>query len=489
MFPPNTTIEPFCVSNIDIRSLELDSGEIKILIVDDNPDNLRLLSRILTECGYSVQRAISGRLALNAIRVNAPHLILLDVLMPDLNGYEVCEILKSDDQTCEIPVIFLSALTEELNKVKAFELGGADYITKPFQSKEILIRIKHQLTILGLQRQLQQKNQALTDRNLSLQAEIRERQQAEDALKQSESQLKLANQQLENTVKRLKHTQAQLIQTEKMSSLGQMMAGIAHEINNPVNFIYGNISHAASYIRDLLYILQTYQDEYPQKTPKLQEILEDIDLDFLKDDLPKLLNSMQFGSDRIRQIVLSLRNFSRLDESTLKSVDLHEGIDSALLILRHQFQANKNQSEIQLHNKYAKLPKVTCNAGQINQVFMNILSNAIDALADYRRSTFAAQGDRIPTIGIRTEFSHANRVKIQISDNGSGMSEEVRQQIFDPFFTTKPVGSGSGLGLSISYSIIVEEHGGQIDCHSEVGVGTQVTIELPVQPERKYSSH
>jgi signal transduction histidine kinase len=477
---PNTTIEPFCLSNIDDHPLELNSSEIKILIVDDNPDNLRLLSRVLTECGYAVQRAISGQLALNAIRVSPPHLILLDVLMPDINGYEVCQQLKFEEKTRAIPVIFLSALTEEINKVKAFEIGGADYITKPFQAKEVLIRVKHQLTILGLQHQLQQKNQDLTDRNCRLEEEIRERHQAEDALKISEENLTLKNQQLKKALKTLKLTQSQLIQTEKMSSLGQMVAGIAHEINNPINFIYGNLGHAESYLQDLMYIIQLYQNEYPQKTTKVQEVLNEIDFEFIQDDFPKILASMKVGSDRIREIVLSLRNFSRLDESPMKSVDLHEGIESTLVILKHQFQENKNKSKIWLKKEYDNLPKVTCNASQINQVIHHIVSNAIDALADYRKLTWVDQSDRIPTISIRTALIHKDTVTLQISDNGSGISEDIRSQIFDPFFTTKPVGSGSGLGLSISYSIIVEKHGGQLDCSSIPGVGTQFTIELPI---------
>lgn len=477
----NTTIAPFCLSDIDFRALNPDVSKLKILIVDDHPDNLRLLSKILAECGYSVQRAISGQLALNAVRAHSPHLILLDVLMPDLTGYEVCKILKADEKTHHIPVIFLSALTEETNKVKAFEMGGVDYITKPFQPKEVLIRVKHQLTILGLQTQLQKTNQELTDRNVCLQEEVRERQQAELALQQSEDRLKIRNQQLKKALQTIKKTQAQLIQTEKMSSLGHMVAGIAHEINNPVNFIYGNLSHAASYVRDLLHLIQTYQEEYPQPTPKIREVLEELDLEFIKEDLPKLYHSMQAGSDRIRKIILSLRNFSRLDESTLKAVDLHEGIDSTLMMLEHQLKADKHRSEIAIRKDYGKLPAVTCNAGHINQVFMSILGNAIDALTDYRSVKSSPRLDRVPTIWIRTQVGDFQTVKIQIADNGSGISEEVRQHIFDPFFTTKPVGSGSGLGLSVSYSIVVEEHQGKLDCHSVLGMGTELTIELPIQ--------
>lgn len=479
MFSP-TTLQSFCLPGIEIQPLEHQSGKIKILIVDDNPDNLRLLSRILTECGYAVQRAISGQLALNAVRVTPPHLILLDVLMPDINGYEVCRQLKSQDKYHDIPIIFLSALSEEVNKVKAFEMGGADYITKPFQIQEVLIRVKHQLTILGLQRQLQNKNQDLLARNARLQEEIRERHQVEEALRQSEAQLTCKNEQLQKTLKTLKLTQAKLIHTEKMSSLGLMVAGIAHEINNPINFIYGNLSYAESYLQDLLNIIAIYDREYSQKTPKIHEVLNETDFEFIRDDLPKILASMKAGSDRIREIVLSLRNFSRLDECQMKAVDLHEGIDSTLLILQHQFQANRTRSKISLIKDYHSLPKVTCNASQINQVIQNLLSNAIDSLATYRQLQFAAPGDRVPTICIRTEQSYNDTVIIQISDNGSGIPDEVRSQIFDPFFTTKPVGSGSGLGLSISYSIIVEEHGGKLDYYSIPGVGTQFTIELPI---------
>lgn len=473
-----TTISPFCLSDSNDRILTKDARGLKILIVDDHPDNLRLLSKILAECGYSVQRAISGQLALNAIRAHSPHLILLDVLMPDLTGYEVCKILKADEKMRHIPVIFLSALTEETNKVKAFEMGGVDYITKPFQSQEVLIRVKHQFAILGLQTQLQQKNQELTDRNVDLQAEVRERQQAE-------STLRTRNQQLQKAIKTIKKTQAQLIQAEKMSSLGHMVAGIAHEINNPANFIYGNLSHAASYLRDLLEIVQTYQQEHPKLTPKIREVLEEIDLEFIKDDLPKLYHSMQVGSDRIRTIILSLRNFSRLDESTLKAVDLHEGIDSTLMILGHQLKADKHRSEISICKDYGELPAVTCNASQINQVFMHIIGNAIDALADYRSVKSSDQLERFPTIWIRTQMGDRKTVKIKIADNGSGISEEVRQQIFDPFFTTKPVGSGSGLGLSVSYSIVVEEHQGKLECNSVLGMGTELTIELPIEGVRE----
>ncbi len=476
----NTTIDRFNGSDISSPTSDLDFSKPRILIVDDNPDNLRLLSNILTESGYSVQRAISGQLALNAVRANPPDLILLDIIMPDIDGYEVCRQLKSADQTSDILVIFFSVLTEELNKVKAFDVGGVDYITKPFQAREVLMRVKHQLTILNLQRQLQEKNKNLTEQNFYLHAEVLERKQFEQKLKRSQSELELTNDRLKKALKNIKKYQSKLIQSEKISSLGKMVAGVAHEINNPVSFIYGNLSHLDSYRRDLLDIIQAYQEEYPQKSPKIENLLEEIDLEFIKEDLPKLFASMREGSDRIRKIVLSLRKFSRLDESTLKSVDLHEGIESTLLIIGHRLHATENRAPIVLQKEYDNLPPIICNPGHINQVLMNLLSNAIDFL-DLHFANNAGENDRIPTIWICTQLCDPNTVKIEITDNASGIPEDVCPYIFDPFFTTKPIGMGSGLGLSVSYSIIVEEHGGKLECNSLPGVGTTLTIELPIQ--------
>lgn len=282
---------------------------------------------------------------------------------------------------------------------------------------------------------------------------------------------------IEKALTELQQTQAQLIQTEKMSSLGQMVAGVAHEINNPVSFIAGNVHHAQEYFEDLLALVSLYQTEYPQPNQKLQEKLENLDLDFLKKDLRKLLKSMQIGSDRIRQIVLSLRNFSRLDESAMKEVDLHEGMENTLLILQHRLKGTNGMTAIKIYRDYGNLPLIFCYASQLNQVFMNVLGNAIDALDDAHHQGKAT----VPTIRIRTEMMENDWVKIAIADNGLGMNHEVRQKLFDPFFTTKPVGKGTGLGLSISYSIVVDKHGGQLTCHSTPGEGTEFVIEIPRQ--------
>ncbi|MEH2135874.1 trifunctional serine/threonine-protein kinase/ATP-binding protein/sensor histidine kinase [Nostoc sp.] len=279
--------------------------------------------------------------------------------------------------------------------------------------------------------------------------------------------------QLESTLEKLYSTQSQLIQAEKMSGLGQLVAGIAHEINNPINFIYGNLQPASEYVASLIELNNLYQELYPQPLPKIAEKIVDIELEFISNDLPKLLSSMKVGADRIRKIVLSLRNFSRLDESEIKSVDIHSGIDSTLLILQHRLQSNSKHPEIAVIERYGQLPLVNCYASALNQVFMNIINNAIDALEEL-------DINRQPTIIIQTEFTEVKKVVIRIVDNGIGMSKSVQNKIFNPFFTTKPVGSGTGLGLSTSYSIVVEKHGGNLSCISAPGEGTEFIIEIPV---------
>jgi two-component system NtrC family sensor kinase len=268
----------------------------------------------------------------------------------------------------------------------------------------------------------------------------------------------------------LKQTQSQLIQTEKMSSLGQMVAGIAHEINNPVNFIGGNIDYANKYIQDLTDLVTLYQEYYPNPPDAILERIEDIELEFLREDLPKTLSSMKMGADRIREIVVSMRNFSRSDDGNMKSADIHEGIDSTLVILNHRLKQG-----IQVIKQYGKLPAVECSPAQLNQVFMNVIGNAIDALEEVKK------GDKgySPTIWISTEVTADNTVTVKIRDNGPGIAAGCAQQIFDPFFTTKSIGKGTGLGLAISYQIVAKHHG-KIEVNSQIGQGTEFVITLPV---------
>src|SRR6476661_1624040 len=348
------------------------------------------------------------------------------------------------------------------------------------QQAEIGLKVANET----LERRVEERTLALTKTNEILQGEIAEREQAELALRHSEvnnTQLITSLQQqtmaLERTLQNLKNAQAQLIQTEKMSSLGQMVAGVAHEINNPVSFIYGNIVYATEHSQALLKLIELYRQEYIDMTEPIQQLTEEIELDFVIEDLPKVLSSMKIGAERIREIVLTLRNFSRLDEADMKAVNIHEGIDSTLIILQNRLKPKGEWREIQIVKQYGNLPAVECYAGQLNQVLMNMLNNAIDALV--------SQNQRIegfmPTILIATEVVDSEWVKIKIKDNGIGISSSAQKRIFDPFFTTKPVGQGTGLGLSISYQIVTKKHHGHLKCVSEPGKGTEFLIQLPVR--------
>lgn len=433
---------------------ELNKGNI--LIVDDQLDSLRLLTNILSEQGYEVSSAINGVMALKTLQAIAPDLILLDVNLPHMNGYTICEKLKSHPNTWDIPIIFISALDNTFDKVKAFRVGGVDYITKPFEVEEVLVRIENQLHNVRQKKQLQV-------------SEAKERERAE---------------QLAQALERIQNTQFKF-HIEKMSSLGRMVAGIAHEINNPVNFIIGNIPHAHQYVEDLFSLLEIYQKALPQTTIEIQQEIENIDLDFMRSDLQKLLNSMKVGSDRIGELVRSLRQFARLDEAQIKTADIHQGIDTTLIILQHRLKAQGNRPSIQIIKNYDQLPKVECFPGLINQVFMNVLTNGIDALEEEMEKE--QKPNFIPTISISTKQLDSQFVTISITDNGIGISESVQNLIFDPFFTTKDIGKGTGLGLSISYQIIVNQHDGKIYFTSKGGKGAEFVIQLPIQHQT--SSH
>ncbi|HLO88421.1 MAG TPA: GAF domain-containing protein [Nostocaceae cyanobacterium] len=279
------------------------------------------------------------------------------------------------------------------------------------------------------------------------------------------------------TLKELQQTQSQLIQSEKMAGLGQLVAGLAHEINNPISFIYGNIPYVTEHTEDLLDLVHLYQEKYPEPIPEVEQKIADLDLEFIANDLPKLLNSMMIGADRIRQLILSLRTFSRLDEAEMKPVDLHEGIDSTLLILQHRLHPVNNHCDIEVIKEYGELPLVACYAAQMNQVFMNVLNNAIDALE--KSFTDKIKNDK-PKIWIRTKITENELIQICIADNGCGIPQGMESRIFEPFFTTKQPGQGTGLGLSISYQIVVEKHGGEIKCISEPGKGSEFYIEIPM---------
>jgi len=427
-----------------------------ILIVDDNSANLGVLSDALSQEGFEVRVAKSGKMALERVKYARPDLILLDVMMPEIDGFETCRRLQANPETTQIPVIFMTALSDTANKVEGFQLGAVDYITKPFQQEEVLARVNLHLKLHVLAERLEEKNMLLEQKVVEVSKAYEDLQQM----------------------------QIKLIQSEKMSGLGQLAAGIAHEINNPINFIAGNLSYAQEYAHNLLKIIHLYQEDYVNPTPRIQAAIDEIELEFLEEDFIKILKSMNLGTQRIQEIVKSMRIFSRVDEAEVKTVNIHEGIDSTLTLLHHRLKAKPDHPEIELIKEYGQLPQVECHAGQLNQVFMNIISNAIDALDESNQQRSFAEIQQHPNrIQISTKVIDDNWVAIHISDNGRGVCETVGPKLFDPFFTTKPIGKGTGLGLSISYQIIVEKHGGRLYCQPILGKGIEFVIEIPIRQQ------
>lgn len=410
----------------------------KILVIDDDITTQLILQNALEEQGHEVTVVGDGEAGLLSVKQLIPDLIVCDWMMPKMDGLALCQELKADPNFATIFFILVTAREQVNDRVKGLDAGADDFLAKPIELQELLARVR-----AGLR--LQSLTQALSH----------------------------SNRHLHQAMQQLRQTQARLVQTEKMSGLRQMVAGIAHEFNNPITFIYSNLIYAQSYTQQMLDLLELYQQEQPPKPGStLQEQLAEIDLDFLRVDLPKLFESMKSGAERIRQTVLSLRSFSRLDEAEVKLVNIHEGIDSALLTLQHRLQ-NNPLAEIEIVKNYGKLPLVECYARELNQVFLHILNNALDAI---EQNNPPRRGE----ITIETKVRN-NRVLIRIADNGVGIPESIRSQIFDPFFTTKSVGKGTGLGLSISYQIVVQQHGGILKCYSHPGQGSEFGIEVPMK--------
>ncbi|RCJ29464.1 hybrid sensor histidine kinase/response regulator [Nostoc minutum NIES-26] len=430
----------------------LDFSTASILLVDDNPTNLSVLRQALKELGLNVRIATNGEEALEQVQRKLPDLILLDVQMPGIDGFETCRQLKSNLLTQDIPVIFMTAHSNTESKVKGLSVGAVDYVTKPFEQEEVLARVKVHLQLRYLTCALQQTNETLEER-------VKQRTDA------------------------LQKAQVQLVQQEKMSALGQLVAGVAHEINNPIGYIAGNLHQAELAVNDVLGHLRLYQAIFPDAGHAIEENAKNIDLEYLLSDLPNMISSMKVGCDRIKNISTSLRTFSRADKDSKVLCNIHDGIDSTLLILKHRLKANEQHPDIEVITEYTELPLVECFPSQLNQVFMNILANAIDALEESNAGRSFEDIQAHPNqIRIQTQLSpDCQWVVIRIADNGIGISEEVKQHIFDQLFTTKAVGKGTGLGLAIAQQIVVEKHGGAIEVNSLPGPGTEFIINLSLK--------
>jgi len=419
-----------------------DRRQPSILIVDDVPANLNLLTGILKQRGYKVRPAPCGSLALDAARHSPPDLILLDIHMPEMDGFEVCRRLKAEEALKEIPVIFISALTETRDKIHAFDAGGVDYITKPFQVEEVLARVRTHLELRRTRRELKRKNKRL-----------------------------------KGAVNDLKNAQIRLIQSEKMAALGVLSAGVAHEINNPLNFIKTSILSLQRDVDDLVKVASLgdscCRDSIEPRYAEMERLQEEIEYETILMEIPGLFESIIEGIRRTDEIVRSLRTFARQDEMIGKAVDIHEIIDSALIMLRNRFKKT-----VGVIRDYGNVPPIPCYVGKLSQVMINVVANAIDSI----ENTESSDPHQITIKTEAVERENRKYAVIHIADTGKGISEDLIHKIFDPFFTTKAVGKGVGLGLFITRNII-QEHNGYIEASSQPGHGATFSIFLPERQE------
>jgi two-component system NtrC family sensor kinase len=467
--PRPEPINTFQNSPENLELTQTSSYPIRVVLVDDQPIIGEAVRRILaTESDISFHYCADPAAALSLIKEVQPTVIFLDLVMPEIDGLILAKFLRANTATCEIPLVMLSSKEDPKLKAEAFNLGANDYLVKLPDRLEFIARTRyHSKAYNNLQE-----------------------------LKTATIKAQLQAQQLTEALDELQKAQSQMIQNEKMSSLGQLVAGIAHEINNPVSFIHGNLLYLEQYVSDLLRMLNLYEIRHFSDDLEIKILQKEIDLTFLIEDLPKMMRSMKTGTNRIRDIVLSLRNFSRMDQSEFKVVDIHEGLESTLLILQHRLHPNVNNPGIRVIKDYGSLPLVECSAGQLNQVFMNILVNAIDAIESSYNSSRNINSELVDIdtllhpkeikpkeILIRTSQIAEDWIQILIADNGTGITEDVKQYIFNPFFTTKAIGKGTGMGLSISYKIITDQHNGRLECLSQLDQGTQFIIEIPIHHE------
>ncbi|MBW4665939.1 MAG: HAMP domain-containing protein [Cyanomargarita calcarea GSE-NOS-MK-12-04C] len=459
----NPNITPSQFINIRQQLLNLNGSDLALQVADV----IKTIENTRNVIDEEVHEAEEALVTFSRIRlaIVTASIFISTILALVITSYMIKNLSR--------PLQTVTKIAEQVSRESNFELqvpvttgDEVGVLAKTFN--QMIARIRELL----IEQQHAQEN--LEFYNHNLEAQVQERTE----------ELREKNIYLQQTLSELQSTQNQIIQSEKMSSLGQLVAGVAHEINNPVSFIFGNLVHASEYTDDLLELIELYQKVYTQPEDIIQKQIKKIDLEYLKEDFRQVIDSMKVGAERIIEIVKSLRNFSRIDEAKYKEAHIHEGIDSTLMILRHRLKASGECPEIQLIKEYSQLPIVTCYPGQLNQVFMNILSNAIDAIEEYNQKRTKEEIKLNPSqIKIYTQKIDYNWVRIGIQDNAGGIPEKIISKLFDPFFTTKAVGKGTGLGLSISYQIVVEKHAGRLFCNSKLGEGTEFVIQIPIKHE------
>ncbi|MDJ0800117.1 MAG: response regulator [Calothrix sp. MO_167.B12] len=429
-----------------------------ILVVDDNPTNLKVLCGAIADAGWEILVATDGESAIEQAEYAHPDLILLDIMMPGIDGFETCQRLKANPDTHDIPILFMTALSDTVDKVRGLSTGAVDYITKPFQTEEVLARVNVHLKLRYLSKKLERQNQEL---------ELRVQERTAELAKA-----------LEN----LKQSQLQTVKNEKMSSLGELVAGIAHEINNPLGLMIGNLELMNDYISDFFEHLRLYKHHYPQPNQDILKHAKKIDVEQTIEDIDDSKLSIKIGLERIAKVSNSLRTFANPDISRKEYIDIHECIDSTLIILKHRMKCNEKRADIQVIKDYEQLPYIECYPGEINQVFMNVITNAVEAFEEfYENNTNRGEGIEKNVLTCSTGYNeNMSHITISIKDNAGGIKPELQGKVFEQFFTTKQGHGNTGLGLSIIQEIVEERHQGKVKCISKLGEGTELIIELPI---------